>query len=91
MNMEMKNPGTRMSDQRGGEMLWIIAVALIMLWLLGLVGGFTVNSFIDVLCIGAVILLLVSLIKKVVINRRLMHVLRSRNRKPDLERTGVMR
>jgi len=67
-------------------MLWTIAVVLIMLWLLGLVSGFTVGSFIHVLFIAAVALLLVSLNQEVMINRKLRHVLRSRGQKSDRKR-----
>lgn len=44
-------------------MLWIIAVILIILWLLGVVTAFTMNGFIHVLLVIAVIMILIRLIK----------------------------
>jgi Family of unknown function (DUF5670) len=43
-------------------MLYTIAVVLIVLWLLGLVTGYTIGSFIHILLVIAVIMILVSLI-----------------------------
>jgi hypothetical protein len=43
-------------------MLYTIAVVLIVLWLLGLVTGYTIGSFIHVLLVIAVIMILVNLI-----------------------------
>lgn len=43
-------------------MLYTIAVVLIVLWLLGLVSGYTIGSFIHVLLVIAVIMILVNLI-----------------------------
>jgi hypothetical protein len=44
------------------HMLYTIAVVLIILWLLGLVTGYTIGSFIHILLVIAVILILVNLI-----------------------------
>ncbi|MBI3849547.1 MAG: lmo0937 family membrane protein [Verrucomicrobia bacterium] len=43
-------------------MLYTIAVVLIILWLLGLVTGYTIGSFIHILLVIAVIMILVNLI-----------------------------
>ncbi|MGZ4964710.1 MAG: lmo0937 family membrane protein [Limisphaerales bacterium] len=43
-------------------MLYTIAVVLIILWLLGLVTGYTIGSFIHILLVIAIILILVNLI-----------------------------
>jgi len=43
-------------------MLYTIAVVLIILWLLGLVTGYTIGSFIHVLLIIAIIMVLVTFI-----------------------------
>ena len=43
-------------------MLETIAVILIVLWLLGLVSGYTISNFIHVLLVIAVVLILVRLI-----------------------------
>ena len=44
-------------------MLWTIAVVLIVLWLLGLVSGYTIGSFIHILLVIAIIIVLVSVIQ----------------------------
>ena len=56
----------------------MIAVALIILWSLGLVSGFAVGSFIHILLAAAVALLVVSLSQEVMINQKLRHLLRGR-------------
>ena len=43
-------------------MLYTIAVILIVLWLLGLVTGYTIGSFIHILFVIAVIMILVNVI-----------------------------
>lgn len=43
-------------------MLYTIALVLIILWLLGLVSGYTIGSFIHVLLVIAVVMILVNLI-----------------------------
>lgn len=43
-------------------MLYTIAVVLIIMWLLGLVTGYTMGAFIHVLLVIAVIMILVNLI-----------------------------
>jgi uncharacterized membrane protein YtjA (UPF0391 family) len=43
-------------------MLYTIAVVLLVLWLLGLVSGYTIGAFIHVLLVIAVVLFLVSLL-----------------------------
>lgn len=43
-------------------MLYTIAVVLIILWLLGLVSGYTIGSFIHVLLVIAIIMVLVNFI-----------------------------
>jgi hypothetical protein len=43
-------------------MLYTIAVILIVLWLLGLVSGYTMGAFIHILLVVAVVMILVNLI-----------------------------
>ena len=43
-------------------MLYTIAVILIVLWLLGLVSGYTIGGFINILLAIAIIMILVNLI-----------------------------
>jgi uncharacterized protein DUF5670 len=43
-------------------MLYTIAVILLVLWLLGLVSGYTIGAFIHVLLVIAIVLLLVGLV-----------------------------
>jgi hypothetical protein len=44
-------------------MLWTIFVVLLVLWLLGVVTGFTLNGFLHVLLVVAVILAVMQLIQ----------------------------
>jgi hypothetical protein len=44
-------------------MLWTIAVILFILWLLGVVSSYTMNGFIHILLVAAVIVVLIRLIK----------------------------
>ena len=43
-------------------MLYTIALVLIVLWLLGLVTGYTIGSFIHILLVIAIVMVLVNLI-----------------------------
>jgi hypothetical protein len=43
-------------------MLYTLAVVLLVLWLLGVVSGYTIGAFIHVLLVVAVVLMLVQLI-----------------------------
>ncbi len=43
-------------------MLWTIALILIVLWLLGLVSGYTLGDFIYILLVIAIVLILVRLV-----------------------------
>lgn len=44
-------------------MIWTIAVVLLVLWALGLVTAFTMNGFIHLLLVAAVVLVLVRVIQ----------------------------
>jgi hypothetical protein len=44
-------------------MLWTIAVVLVILWLLGLVSGYTMGNFIHILLVIAIIVVLVNVIQ----------------------------
>lgn len=44
------------------DMLYTIAIVLILLWLLGLVSSYTINGFIHVLLVVAIVLVLVRII-----------------------------
>ena len=44
-------------------MLWTIAVILVILWLLGLVSGYTMGSFIHILLVIAIVLVLIRVIQ----------------------------
>jgi Family of unknown function (DUF5670) len=45
------------------DLLWTIAVILIILWLLGLVTSFTVGGFIHILLVLAIIVILIRVIQ----------------------------
>jgi hypothetical protein len=44
-------------------MLWTVAVVLIILWMLGLVSGYTMGNFIHILLVIAIIVVLVRVIQ----------------------------
>jgi len=44
-------------------MLWTIAVILIVLWLLGLVSGYTMGNFIHILLVIAIIVVVIQVIQ----------------------------
>jgi len=45
------------------QMLWTIAVVLVILWLLGLVSGYTIGNFIHILLVIAIIIVLLRVIQ----------------------------
>ncbi len=44
-------------------MLWTIFVILLVLWLLGLVSGYTLGGFVHILLVVAIVLLLIRIIQ----------------------------
>jgi uncharacterized membrane protein YjdF len=61
----LKAPGgcdASATTQRRREMLETIAIILVILWLLGLVSGYTMGNFIYILLVIAIVLFLVRLI-----------------------------
>jgi hypothetical protein len=44
-------------------MLWTISVILVILWLLGLISGYTINGFIHVLLVIAIVVVLIRIIR----------------------------
>jgi uncharacterized membrane protein YtjA (UPF0391 family) len=54
--------GGRFVRWEGKQMLETIAIILIVLWLLGVVTGYTVGSFIHILLVIAIVLFLVRLV-----------------------------
>jgi hypothetical protein len=61
-NVGAGDPGVFGSIGRKWIMLYTIAVVLLVLWLLGLVSGYTIGAFIHVLLVIAVVLFLVGLV-----------------------------
>jgi Flp pilus assembly protein TadB len=55
-------PG-RMGIKRRRPMLWTIFVILLILWLLGLVSGYTIGGFIHVLLVIAIVVVLIRIIQ----------------------------
>jgi hypothetical protein len=49
-------------ERKANYMLYTLAVVLIILWLLGMVSGYTLGSFIHILLVIAVVMILVNLI-----------------------------
>lgn len=44
-------------------MLYTIAGILVVLWLLGVISGYTVNSFIHILLVAAIVIIIVNLLQ----------------------------
>jgi predicted ferric reductase len=62
--VRVRQPVTSMNDQKGGDhMLWTIAVVLVILWLLGLVSGYTLGNFIHILLVIAIIVVVLQVIQ----------------------------
>ena len=53
---------TEASIKEGETVLYTLAVVLLILWLLGMVSGYTVGAFIHVLLVIAIVLFLVQII-----------------------------
>lgn len=53
----------RPGKEDGRLMLWTIFVILLVLWLLGLVSGYTLSGFIHILLVLAVVILIINLIQ----------------------------
>jgi hypothetical protein len=53
----------RPGKEGGRLMLWTIFVILLVLWLLGLVSGYTLSGFIHILLVIAVVILIINLIQ----------------------------
>ncbi len=48
---------------RGGLMLWTIFVILLVMWLLGMVSGYTIGGFIHILLVIAIVVVLIRIIQ----------------------------
>jgi hypothetical protein len=55
--------GPPVKPEKEERMLWILAVVLIALWLLGLVTSYTMGGFIHILIVVAVVVVLVRVIQ----------------------------
>ncbi|GMU93905.1 MAG: hypothetical protein AMXMBFR4_29630 [Candidatus Hydrogenedentota bacterium] len=53
---------TGAEPMEGALMLWTIAAILIILWLLGIVSSYTINGFIHVLLVIAIVVVLLRII-----------------------------
>jgi hypothetical protein len=49
--------------QKGTRMLWTIFVILLIMWLLGMVSGYTIGGFIHILLIIAIVVVLIRVIQ----------------------------
>ena len=54
--------GNELKKRKAPDMLYTIAVVLILLWLLGLVSSYTINGFIHILLVIAIVVILVRII-----------------------------
>jgi hypothetical protein len=48
---------------KGADMLWIIFVILLILWLLGMIGGYVIGGFIHILLVIAIVVVLIRIIQ----------------------------
>jgi len=55
-------PAGNKEKLKGNNMLYTIAVVLLVLWLLGLVSSYTMGGFIHILLVVAIVMVLVNLI-----------------------------
>ena len=55
--------GPSVKPGKEDRMLWIIAVVLIVMWLLGMVTSYTMGGFIHILLVVAVVVVLVRIIQ----------------------------
>ena len=55
----------RWLELKGGDdiMLWTIFIILLVLWLLGLISGYTMGGFVHILLVIAVVVLIIRLIQ----------------------------
>jgi hypothetical protein len=60
--LEMVERQPLSTNRKEDDMLWTIAVVLIVLWLLGLVSSYTMGGFIHILLVVAIVMVLVNLI-----------------------------
>ena len=54
--------GDSKANKKENHMLWTVAVVLLLLWALGLVSGYTMNGFVHVLIVLAIVAVLVRII-----------------------------
>jgi hypothetical protein len=59
----LQQPAVGMHTRKEDQMLWTIAVILMVLWLLGLVTGYTMGYFIHILLVVAIVVVLVRVIQ----------------------------
>jgi hypothetical protein len=57
-----REPGPR-ANRKEEQMLWTIAVILIILWVLGLVSSYTMGGFIHILLVIAIVVVLIRVIQ----------------------------
>jgi len=60
---EIANKRTRVCEGKELNMLWTIFVVLLILWLLGLVSGYTLSGFIHILLVVALAVVLIRVIQ----------------------------
>jgi uncharacterized membrane protein YjdF len=58
----MRRCGSALIDGRRTDMLETIAIILLVLWLLGIVSGYTLGNFIYILLVVAIVLFLVRIV-----------------------------
>ena len=59
----MSRWATGLKNRKGEQMLWTIAVVLLVLWALGLVSSYTMGGFIHILLVIAIIVVVVGFLQ----------------------------
>jgi hypothetical protein len=61
--MRRRSGVRQLAKGQGGDMLWTLAVILVILWLLGLLTSYTLGGFIHILLVIALIVVVVRLVQ----------------------------
>jgi hypothetical protein len=63
LRKDILTPHARFADLREKNMLYTIAIVLVVLWLLGLVTSYTMGGFIHVLLVIAIVVIVIRVIQ----------------------------
>jgi Family of unknown function (DUF5670) len=63
MASRARNASRRRASMKGVQMLWTIAVTLLLLWAVGMVSSYTLGGFIHLLLLLAIIVVMIRIIQ----------------------------